>query len=150
MPFGFTLNATIPATPRQIYDAWLDSDGHSGMTGGKATASPAEGGAFTAWDGYISGRNLVLEPGRRIVQSWRTTRFIAADPDSQIEVLLAPVEGGTLVTLHHTNVPDGHTGYQDGGWQDHYFQPMKRWFETPLPPAGEACPRAPGPGGETR
>ena len=100
------------------------------MTGGKATASPAEGGAFTAWDGYISGRNLVLEPGRRIVQSWRTTRFTAEDPDSQIEVLLEPVAGGTRLTLHHTNVPDGHTGYQDGGWQDHYFEPMKRWFEN--------------------
>src|SRR5260221_8960357 len=27
---------------------------------------------------------------RRIVQSWRTTKFSAADPDSQIEVLLEP------------------------------------------------------------
>jgi activator of HSP90 ATPase len=138
MPFAFTLTETIPATPQQIYDAWLDSDGHSGMTGGKAMASSIEGGAFTAWDDYISGRNLVLEPGRRIVQSWRTTRFADQDPDSRIEVLLEPVEAGTLLTLHHTHVPDGHTGYQDGGWQDHYFEPMKRWFKNPLPPtAGE-------------
>jgi len=133
MPFGFTLTDTIPATPQQIYDAWLDGDGHSAMTGGGATASQVVGGAFTAWDDYISGCNLELEPGRRIVQSWRTTRFTADDADSQIEVLLEPVAGGTQITLHHTNVPDGHTGYQDGGWQDHYFEPMKRWFEKPLP-----------------
>ena len=138
MPFAFTLSDTIPATPRQIYDAWLDSAGHTAMTGGAATASPAEGATFTAWDNYISGRNLTLEPGRRIVQSWRTTRFTAEDGDSQIEVLLEPVAGGTRLTLHHTNVPDGHTGYQDGGWQDHYFEPMQRWFGKPLPPvAGE-------------
>ena len=102
MPFAFTLSDTIPATPRQIYDAWLDSDGHTAMTGGAATASPVEGAAFTAWDDYISGRNLALEPGRRIVQSWRTTRFTAEDADSQIEVLLEPVAGGTRLTLHHT------------------------------------------------
>jgi uncharacterized protein YndB with AHSA1/START domain len=128
MPFSFTLSDTIPATPRRIYDAWLDSDGHSAMTGGGATASLLEGAAFTAWDDYISGRNLVLQPGRRIVQSWRTTRFTPADADSQIEVLLEQIEGGTRLTLHHTDVPDGHTGYQDGGWQDHYFEPMKRYF----------------------
>ncbi len=128
MPFAFTLSETIPTTPRQIYDAWLDSDGHAAMTGSAAQASPREGAAFTAWGGYIGGRNLVLQPGRRIVQSWRTTRFTPADADSQIEVLLEPVEGGTRLTLHHTNVPDGHAGYQDGGWQDHYFEPMKRWF----------------------
>ena len=65
------------------------------MTGGAATASAAVGGAFTAWDNYISGCNLALEPGRRIVQSWRTTRFTAEDADSQIEVLLEAVGGAT-------------------------------------------------------
>ena len=128
MTFAFTLTEVIPATPRQIYDAWLDSRGHSKMTGSKAKAAATEGAAFTAWGGYIKGRNLTLEPGRRIVQSWRTTKFTRADADSQIEVLLEPVAEGTRLTLHHTNVPDGHTGYLNGGWQEHYFEPMKRYF----------------------
>ena len=128
MAFSFTLTDVIPATPRQIYDTWLDGRGHTAMTGSAAEASSIEGGTFTAWGGYISGRNLTLEPGRRIVQAWRTTRFTAGDPDSQIEVLLEPAAEGTRITLHHTNVPDGHTGYQDGGWQEHYFEPMKRYF----------------------
>jgi len=126
--FSFTLTDTIPATTRQIYDAWLDSRGHTEMTGSAAEAKAAEGASFSAWGGYIKGRNLKLEPGRRIVQSWRTTRFTADDPDSEIEVLLEPVDGGTKLTLHHRNVPDGHAGYQNGGWQEHYFEPMKRYF----------------------
>jgi activator of HSP90 ATPase len=128
MAFSFTLTDVIPATPRQIYDAWLDSRGHTAMTGSAAEAAATEGASFTAWGGYISGHNLTLEPGRRIVQSWRTTRFTKNDPDSQIEVLLEPAGEGTRLTLHHTNVPDGHTGYQNGGWQEHYFEPMKRYF----------------------
>ena len=128
MAIAFTLSDIIPATPRQIYDAWLDGGAHTAMTGSAAAASATEGASFTAWGGYISGRNLTLEPDRRIVQSWRTTRFTVDDPDSQIEVLLEPAPDGTRVTLHHTNVPDGHTGYQSGGWQEHYFEPMKRYF----------------------
>jgi activator of HSP90 ATPase len=128
MAFDFTLTAIIPATPQEVYDAWLDAKSHGAMTGSKAKAAPQEGAAFTAWDGYISGRTLKLEPGHRIVQSWRTTKFAKGDPDSQIEVLLEPVKGGTKLTLRHTNVPDGHTSYRDGGWQDNYFDPMKKYF----------------------
>jgi hypothetical protein len=62
------------------------------------------------------------------VQSWRTTKFTPADPDSQIEVLLEPTPGGTRVTVNHTNVPDGHTSYRDGGRQNNYFEMMKAHF----------------------
>jgi len=129
MPFAFSLADIIPAPPRAIYDAWLDSAGHALITGGqKARISPEPGAAFAVWDNYITGRNLVLEPGRRIVQSWRTTKFTAADPDSRIEVALEAVDGGTRVTITHSNVPDGHASYRDGGWQKNYFEPMKRHF----------------------
>ena len=129
MPFAFTVADVIPATPQQIYDAWLDSRGHAHITGGQpAQISDKPGASFTVWNGYISGRNIALEPHRRIVQAWRTTKFTADDPDSQTEVLLEPVGGGTKVTVHHTNVPDGHTSYRDGGWQRSYFDTMKKHF----------------------
>ena len=46
MSFSFTLIDTIPATPRQIYDAWLDSRGHTAMTGSAAEASGNRGCIF--------------------------------------------------------------------------------------------------------
>ena len=129
MAFEFSVADVIPASPQQIYDAWLDSRGHAAMTGGQPARISAKTGVdFTVWNGYITGRNLTLEPGRRIVQSWRTTKFTKEDVDSRIEVLLEPVAGGTKVTVRHTNVPDGHTSYRDGGWQKSYFEPMKRYF----------------------
>ena len=129
MSYDFTLTATIPATPQEIYDAWLDAEAHAAMTGGTVTrASGKIGGAFDAWNGYIDGTNVALEPGRRIVQAWRTTRFADDDPDSRMEVILEPVEGGTLLTLNHTDVPDGHDGYRDGGWENNYFKPMRAYF----------------------
>jgi uncharacterized protein YndB with AHSA1/START domain len=128
MPYEFTLTAIIPATAQEIYDAWLDSAGHSQMTGGAARMSSKVGAEVSAWDGYIAGRNLELVPGERIVQSWRTTQFTDDHEDSVIAVTLEEVEGGTLVTLVHANVPDGQTSYQQGGWQKHYFDPMAEYF----------------------
>lgn len=130
MSYSFKLVSTIPASPEAVYDAWLDSAAHSAMTGGEATVSDKVGANFTAWDGYIRGKNIELVKGRRIVQSWRTSEFSDAEPDSTVTVTLAPAKGGAEVTLEHSNVPDDHRSYEDGGWEDNYFKPMKAYFSA--------------------
>jgi uncharacterized protein YndB with AHSA1/START domain len=130
MGYSYTLTALIPASPRDIYDAWLDSRGHSAMTGGIATQSAKVGDAVTAWGDYITGKNLHLEPGKRIVQTWRTTQFTDAHSDSVITVTLAKVPGGARLTLNHANVPDDQTSYEESGWKNYYFAPMQRYFMT--------------------
>jgi uncharacterized protein YndB with AHSA1/START domain len=127
VPYAFTLTTTIPAYAQEIYDAWLDSLTHSEMTRGEASMSDEVGAEVSAWDRYITGRNLELVPGERIVQSWRTTQFTDEHEDSIITVTLEEVEGGTLLTLVHSNVPDEQTSYEQGGWQEHYFEPMKEY-----------------------
>ena len=129
MATQFTVSATIPAAPIEVYDAWLSSKGHTQMTEAGAKVSARVGGAFTAWDGYISGKNLKLKPGKQIVQAWRTTEFAASDPDSQIEVLLEKAPRGTKLTLHHTNIPGGQSDYRSG-WRECYFEPMKKYFKA--------------------
>jgi len=142
MSYDFTLTVVIPASPRAIYDAWLDSRGHTAMTGGKAKMSAKLGAPVSAWDGFIWGENLALVPGERIVQSWRTTRFTDQDQDSTIAVILTPVGDGTRLTLKHSNVPDGHTSYEAGGWQSRYFEPMKKYFAKQKPKAKAAKRKA--------
>jgi uncharacterized protein YndB with AHSA1/START domain len=128
MPYTFTLTATIPASPQEIYEAWLDSLGHSEMTGGEASMSDEVGAEVSAWDGYINGRNLELIPGERIVQTWRTSEFAKEHDDSVISIVLREVSGGALLTLEHSNVPDDHRSYEEGGWQSNYFEPMVVYF----------------------
>ena len=92
MPYDFRLTTIIPASPQEIYDAWLDKLVHSEMTGSEAITSDELGAEVSAWDGYISGRNLELVPGERIVQSWRTTEFADEHEDSIISLLLEEVD----------------------------------------------------------
>jgi uncharacterized protein YndB with AHSA1/START domain len=129
MTFDFTVTDVIPAEPKRIYEAWLDSRGHAKMTGDRpATVTANEGRWFVALRGFVIGKNVALEPGRRIVQALRTKEFLETDADSQVEVLLEPVAGGTRVTIHHRSVPDQLSKYRDAGWQSNYFEPMKRFF----------------------
>jgi len=127
MALEFTVSTILPANPEVVYDSWLSSDGHSRMTGSPATVSTEVGGEFDAWDGYIQGRNLELNPGKRIVQSWRTAEFTDDEPDSIIEITLEPVGDQTKLTLHHTGLPP-HGGQYEQGWVDSYFEPMKEYF----------------------
>ncbi len=122
------LDITLPASPQEIYDAWMSSEGHTAMTGSAAEVDPKVGGLFTAWEGYISGKNLELEPYRRFVQSWRTTEFPKDAADSKIEVLLEAVKKGTKLTLIHTEMPEGSAEEYRKGWEDYYFKPMKDYF----------------------
>ena len=125
----FTLETTFKTSAEKIYKTWLDSNGHSLMTGGPAQISDQLGTPFTAWDGYISGSNLELEPNKRIVQTWRTTEFTPEEEDSKIEILLEEKGGQTKLTLIHTNLPKHGDQYYKG-WQNHYFTPMQAYFQN--------------------
>jgi len=121
----------IPASAEAIFLAWLDADRHSAFTGGRATIDVNDG-SFTAWDGYIQGRTLATEPHRRIVQSWRTSEFPAEAPPSRLEVWLEQADGGTLVTLVHTDIPEGQGSSYESGWKEHYLEPLKKYFSGSL------------------
>jgi uncharacterized protein YndB with AHSA1/START domain len=143
------LTTTLPATPEDVYDAWLSSHGHTAMTGGvPATSEPRVGTMHMAWAGYISGQHVELEPGRRILQTWRTTEFPDSAPDSLLEIILTLDPKGTRVTLIQNGIPDGEGEKYHLGWQEHYFAPMREHFgkampETPAARAGdEVAPKA--------
>lgn len=133
------LSRFLPATPDRIYLAWLNGPDHTAMTGGRAAVASAEvGGAFTAWDGYIDGVHVALEPGRRIVQAWRTDDFPADAPESHLEVLLEPAPGGARITIRHSELPEGQGPGILEAWDEWYLAPMERFF------AKEARRRAAG------
>lgn len=127
---SFEVSTILPAEPQRIYQAWLDGREHGEFTGGAAEVDPRVGGRFTAWDGYIEGRNLKLEPFRRIVQSWRSREFPPGAADSRLEVLLDKAKKGTRITLRHGEIPEGQSKLYEQGWKTHYFTPMKRYFAS--------------------
>ncbi len=122
------VSALIPASAKEIYSAWLSAKGHAAMTGSPAKGTPRVGCRFTAWEGYIEGKNLELVPHSLIVQAWRTSDFPDGAPDSQLKIALSEVRGGTRVTLTHIDIPAGQAKGYKQGWIDYYFKPMREYF----------------------
>jgi activator of HSP90 ATPase len=130
MAYEFEGSGEVPAECEDVYRAWLSSELHTAMTGGEAVVDPVVGGQFSAWGDYIVGTTIELEPFDRIVQSWRTSQFSDDDADSRIEVTFDPCDTGALVKIRHSNVPDDHLGYENGGWQKSHLDPMNSYFSS--------------------
>jgi activator of HSP90 ATPase len=125
----YTISATIKAPVSKIYEGWLNSKIHSEMTGGKAEISDELNKVFTSWDDYISGVNIELVKDSFIRQAWRTIEFEVEQADSLVEIYFEEVDPNkTKITLHHKNLLHHDLKYKLG-WVEHYFEPMKEYFE---------------------
>ena len=118
----------IPAEPIEVYDAFLSEEKHSAFTGARATCERFVGGKFTAWDGYIAGKNVKLESGRRIVQEWKTSEWPKGYKPSVLEFTFKKKGDGTEVHLLQKNVPVSQAENYDKGWIDYYWTPLKKYF----------------------
>jgi uncharacterized protein YndB with AHSA1/START domain len=125
---SLSLSEVIPARPERIYLAWMSSAEHTAFTGDKAVVDPLIGGVYSTFDGYSSGRTVDLQPGRRIVQTWRAEDFPVGSPDSRVEVTLEETVGGTMLTILHTDIPSGLGSHCRDGWLKFYLEPLKSYF----------------------
>ncbi len=128
MPKAIQQSVRLRATPQQLYDTFLDSKIHAAITGAPAKISRKVGGRFTAHGGMLQGRNLLLLPGRMIVQSWRSMHFKPADPDSILILTFTARPGGGQIELVHACVPEhDHKGVREG-WPKYYWKPWKDYL----------------------
>jgi uncharacterized protein YndB with AHSA1/START domain len=117
------------ATPEQVYLALLSSKQHSDFTGSPAKVSAKAGTRFTAWDEYISGKNIELEPGKKIVQEWITSEFPDGYGPSLLKISLRKKKDGTELSMIQSRVPASQVKKYEGGWHESYWNPMKEYFE---------------------
>jgi len=111
-----------------LYKAWLDSSEHSKFTGSKAIIDASANGKFSAWDGYITGITVALNPYHKIVQKWRSTDFDEQDEDSTLELLFEKQGEKTKLTLRHYAIPEGQGNEYRKGWEDFYIEPMQQYY----------------------
>jgi uncharacterized protein YndB with AHSA1/START domain len=116
---------TLKAPPDTVYHALADSAAHRALTGRAATIGDTVGSAFSIRAGDVTGINVDLVPGRRIVQAWRHRRF----PEgifSMAAITLTPTpNGGTALVLTHRGVPKDLIPETEHAWREDYWKPMK-------------------------
>lgn len=120
---------TFPASPRQVYELLMDSKKHASLSGEKAKISRRAGGRFWAWNGHITGFNLVVKPGEKIVQAWRATGWWP-DHYSVAAFLLKRVRHGTRLEFTQIGIPPHRYSGHYRGWIEAYWTPMKEMLES--------------------
>lgn len=125
---------TFNANRRRVYQALTDPKHFTAMTmfSQVPKAAPARiahevGGAFTLFDGHITGRHVELVPEQRIVQAWRAAdwepglysiaRFQIKDQGSK-----------TTIVFDHTGFPTGQGQHLASGWHANYWEPLKKYL----------------------
>src|ERR1700756_4477567 len=107
----------------------MDSKKHQSLSSETAKISKKVGGKFTAWGSHLSGINLVLKPGRKIVQAWRATGWWP-DHYSIAVFEISKVRGGSKLKFTQMGIPPGRYSGHYRGWIETYWTPMKEIFAT--------------------
>jgi uncharacterized protein YndB with AHSA1/START domain len=130
---------SFSATPARVYDALTDARQFSkvaqlsaamqtmSIPNKAAEVSREAGGAFSAFGGYITGRQIELIPGQRIVQAWRTGGW---NPGvySIARFELNARGSGTKVVFDHTGFPEGQAEHLAAGWKGNYWEPLAKFL----------------------
>lgn len=67
--------------------------------------------------------------GKRVVQEWSSTDFPEGYPPSKLELTFSEVPKGTEIKMIHTNVPKEQAEDTADGWNEFYWDPLKKYFK---------------------
>jgi uncharacterized protein YndB with AHSA1/START domain len=130
------------AKRKRVYEALTDAQQFdkvmrlsAAMRSMATGTKPAEidgsvGGAFSIFGGYVSGRQIELVPGERIVQAWRPQTWKPGEY-SIVKFELVDEGEGTKVLLDHRGFPDGTGEHLAGGWKANYWEPLEEYLRAP-------------------
>jgi len=129
------------ASRKRVYDALTDAaqfgrvvqlsaaiQGGGMKTGAAPVAISREpGGSFSAFGGYITGRQVELVPNERIVQVWRAGSWDAGSY-SIARFVLVESGGETKIVFDHTGFPKGQAEHLAEGWRVNYWEPLAKFL----------------------
>jgi uncharacterized protein YndB with AHSA1/START domain len=122
--FDLTLTRTIPASPEEVFDGWLDPENPGTPWHGsqKLVLEPKVDSLwhFThVFDELVLphyGRFTTLERGKKIQYTWMSRHTLGLE--SLVTVNLQKKGEDTLLTLTHANIPDDEYGRaHETGWK---------------------------------
>lgn len=129
MPRTIHLAASLPASPNELFDMYLDPKLHAAITGAPVSIGSHTGAKFRAFDGGLQGTILQVVPKRLIVQSWRASHWKARDIDSTLILTFWPEGRGARIELVHVNVADSDFADVSEGWQIYYWAPWRKYLK---------------------
>ena len=114
-------------SPQRVYQALLDPKKFSALSGRHATIDGTAGGAFSLFDGSVTGRNIELIPNQKIVQAWRASNW-GEGVYSIVKMELQAHGTGTLLVFEQTGFPEGSHDQLSDSWETNYWSLLKKYL----------------------
>jgi activator of HSP90 ATPase len=124
------IKAHFKAPPPVIYDLLTDARKLRAVTGKAATIDQTPGGRFSNYAGSVTGINVDLLRGKRIVQAWRDREFPVGIFSMATFNLATSRSGGTELVLTHRGVPKKLIPRIERDWRRLYWEKIKAYLET--------------------
>lgn len=115
------------ATPKALFEMYMDSKKHTAATEASAKLSRKPGGLWKAHSGMIGGKNLLIVPDQKIVQTWRAG-FWTKDELSILIMTFDKAPGGAVVEIVHVGVPQHDQKGVRNGWPNYYWKRWKKYL----------------------
>ncbi|HEX4475926.1 MAG TPA: SRPBCC domain-containing protein [Polyangiaceae bacterium] len=115
----------LKCSPTHVYAALVDTEKFAEITGAPASGDGADGASFSAFGGYVVGRNIELVSGKRVVQAWRAKTW----PEGVYSIArfeLHPAGSGTKVVFDHDAFPADMKDHLAAGWQSNYWDNLAK------------------------
>lgn len=117
---------TIKAPVGKVWEAFVDPKVIDDWGGGPAEMDENVGTEFKLWGGDIWGKNIEVEPQKKLVQEWYSGDW--PEP-SIVTITFRSGSDKTTLNLLHENVPDNETQEIEDGWERYFLGPMKEMLE---------------------
>eukprot|EP00741_Cyanophora_paradoxa_P009367 tig00000144_g9073.t1 len=131
------MKVTFQCPAAELYECLVDEARVAAYTQSKATISREVGSSFSMFGGSITGRQVELVPGKRIVQDWRFSDWAEGVLSKVTMDLEQDKEDGNACVLQlvQEGVPETDAGGHGGvvertqqGWRMHFFEKIKHVF----------------------
>jgi len=119
----------LPAPPEEVYLALTKAQSIQLWTGAEVDFTEEEGTEFSFWDGDIVGKNITLEPNKKIVQQWY---FGEENEPSIVTIKLHEDKKGTSLEFVQTNIPDDDFEDFTAGIEEYFLGGLADFFELEL------------------
>lgn len=119
-------NYVISAPVDKVWEALVSPQVIDDWGGGPAEMDGKVGTEFKLWGGDIWGKNLQVEPNKKLIQEWYGGDW--SEP-SRVTFTLKSDGDKTVVDLFQENVPDSEEKSIADGWKKFYLGPMKEMLE---------------------
>lgn len=122
-----TITEELKCKADEAFRVFVQSELLSAFSRGPVTVDPVVGGAFSMFDGNISGSFTKIEPNQVLEQTWRFRQW-PEGYHSNVTITFQEKSDHTFVTVKQVGIPVSDFDRTENGWRINYFRSIKQCF----------------------